>query len=347
MDYIGSKKKLITWIIQEVENEIGDLSEKTFCDLFSGTGIVARSFAPLTKKVIANDLENYSYVINQAHLKTVKDKDFEQDFNRFKSFIEALAEIDVEKEIAILKNSESYLFLNQFSEYGKYKRKFFTIENAYLIDKIRQEIETYRDRPIYYYLLMLLLENADRISNVASVYGAFLKHYQKVALKNIAKTFQFLEIKEGKCQNVVNCGDANKFIEDIDGDILYLDPPYNHRQYAANYHVLIQLVNYQPFESNKVTGLTDDYNRSAYCQKKNAKEAFQTLIEKAQFETIFLSYNNEGILSQDEIVEIMNRYGEVKVKTMEYQRYKADKDSNRIYKDNKTTEYLFILKKLI
>ncbi len=35
-----------------------------------------------------------------------------------------------------------------------------------------------------------------------------------------------------------NPGNTSAVICDIEGNILYLDPPYNHRQYGANYHML-------------------------------------------------------------------------------------------------------------
>jgi len=73
MNYIGSKLKLSSWIQQEVKNIIGnDLSQKIFCDIFAGTGIVGRTFKKDVKKVIANDLEHYSYVLNRNYIQNHK-----------------------------------------------------------------------------------------------------------------------------------------------------------------------------------------------------------------------------------------------------------------------------------
>lgn len=68
------------------------------------------------------------------------------------------------------------------------------------------------------------------------------------------------------------------------------------------------------------------------------KKAFADLIQKANVKYIFLSYNNEGLLSIDDIKEIMSQKGEYGYFTQEYNRFKAD--SQRDYKADKTTEYL-------
>jgi adenine-specific DNA-methyltransferase len=69
MNYIGSKLKLSSWIEEEVKKVVGqDLSQKTFCDIFAGTGIVGRTFKEDVKKVIANDLEHYSFVLNKNYI---------------------------------------------------------------------------------------------------------------------------------------------------------------------------------------------------------------------------------------------------------------------------------------
>ncbi|MDC1394970.1 DNA adenine methylase, partial [Bacteroidia bacterium] len=138
--------------------------------------------------------------------------------------------------------------------------------------------------------------------------------------------------------------DANELIKEINGDILYLDPPYNARQYGSNYHMLNTIAQYNTFEPKGVTGLPD-YNRSAYCSKVSVKQSFEELIAKAQFKYVFLSYNNEGLMSHDEILEILSRYGKVELRTQEYQRFKADKTENRNHTASETLEYLFCLEK--
>ena len=125
---------------------------------------------------------------------------------------------------------------------------------------------------------------------------------------------------------------------------MYLDPPYNNRQYGANYHLLNTISRYDNFTPKGKTGLRE-YNRSNYCKKSEVYKSFEELIKNAKFEYIFLSYNNEGLMSKEEVKEIMNRYGKYTLVQKEYQRFKADKAENRNHKANKTYEYLHILYK--
>jgi adenine-specific DNA-methyltransferase len=139
--------------------------------------------------------------------------------------------------------------------------------------------------------------------------------------------------------------DANLLINKIEGDVLYLDPPYNARQYGANYHLLNTIARYDNFTPNGKTGLRN-YERSKYCQKGEVANVFESLIKNADFKYIFLSYNNEGLMSEAEAREIMKKYGRYDLATIEYQRFKADKTENRNHKATETLEYLHILEKL-
>ena len=135
--------------------------------------------------------------------------------------------------------------------------------------------------------------------------------------------------------------DANNLIQKISGDILYLDPPYNGRQYGANYHVLNYIVNYSDFkikqESKTALG---EYNKSHYSQKVRVAETFENLIANANYKYIFVSYNNEGILSFSEIEEIMSKYGEYNLKEKEHKRYKSNTNN---LQQAKVKEHLHVL----
>jgi adenine-specific DNA-methyltransferase len=125
---------------------------------------------------------------------------------------------------------------------------------------------------------------------------------------------------------------------------LYLDPPYNARQYGANYHILNTIALYDTFIPKGKTGLRT-YNKSDYCSKNSVKRAFEDLIKEADFTYIFLSYNNEGLMTPKEIKQIMSKYGAYSLVSTDYRRFKADKDINRKHQASRTEEYLHILKK--
>jgi adenine-specific DNA-methyltransferase len=303
-----------------------------FCDLFAGTGSVGRTFKPLVKQVIANDVEFYSYVLNRNYIGNHQELMFEEHL----SFLNNL------------KESEGFVFQN-YSENGKEGRLYFSAENGKKIDAIRQQIEIWKKseeitEDDYYFLLASLIESADKVANTASVYGAYLKQLKKSAQKELILKPALFTLNSNKHQ-VFNA-DSNALIKEIKGDILYLDPPYNKRQYGSNYHLLNTIAKYDLFEPQGKTGLRT-YYRSDYCKKNEVKNSFGELIKNANFKYIFLSYNNEGLMTEDEVKSVMSTYGKYSLKTTSYQRFKADKTENRNHKATSTVEYLHILEKQI
>ena len=332
MNYIGSKLKLCQNFLPEVIKSVcgTDLSQKIFCDIFAGTGIVGRTFKTSVHKVISNDIEYYSYVLNKNYIEN------HLPLENAEQFI---------SELNAISPCENGFIYKNYCLGGNGERQYFSDENGKKIDSIRIKIEEWKDngkinQNMYYFLLASLLESADKVANTASVYGAYLKNLKKSAQKKMVLEPANFDFNDNE-HKVERC-DANELIKKISGDILYLDPPYNSRQYGANYHLLNTIAEYKPFIPKGKTGLRE-YMRSKYCSASTVKQEFEDLIKNANFKYIFLSYNNEGLMNVDDVKKIMQKYGRYDLAQTDYQRFKAD--SNRFNKASTTVEYLHILEK--
>lgn len=349
MNYIGSKLSLLKFLEESIKKVV-DKNCNVFCDLFAGTGAVGMHFKKQDYQVIANDIQYYSYVLNRHYIGNHQ----ELEFDNLVRELPELKNIEAEERknyvcdyLASIKGSKGYLYNNYClggTQNKKIPRQYFSDENGLRCDAIRQKIEKWKRGDLisedeYYFLLTSLLESIDKYANTASVYGAFLKHLKKTAQKELVLQPAELVIND-KNHKVYN-QDINNLIRNIRGDILYLDPPYNQRQYATNYHILETIAKYDSPKIHGKTGLREYQDqKSLYCSRPKVKQAFKDLILNADVKYIFLSYNNEGLMSAGDIKEVMSLRGKYGFFTQVYNRFKADQDKNRNYKANKTREYL-------
>ena len=333
MNYIGSKQSLLDFLETTIEEFTGYKEGDSFVfgDLFAGTGVVGQRYKEKGHSVISNDIQYYSYVLNKHYIENIPELDdslleYFNNLNPAKGFI-----------------------YNNYCEGSGSGRNYFTNENGMKCDAVRIELERlYRAGEIndnlYFYYLASLINSIDKYANTASVYGAFLKHIKKPAQKEFI--LELLPVGNGNIGKVYN-EDINELIKKVGGDVLYIDPPYNNRQYCSNYHVLETIAKYDTPKLRGVTGLRDEtYQKSKYCSKRTVIDIFEDLIKNADFKYIILSYNNEGLMDLKTIKDIMSKYGEYDFFTKEYRRFKADRDENRTIAADITTEYLHCLRKI-
>lgn len=330
MNYIGSKYSLLDFIETTIAEVTGykDGDNYVFGDLFAGTGIVGQAYKAKGCTVISNDIQYYSYVLNKHYIENIPELD-----NGLLDILNGLEPV------------EGFIYKNYCEGSGS-GRNYFTNENGKKCDAVRIELERLRTTgeisdQLYFYYLASLVNSIDKYANTASVYGAFLKHIKKSAQKEFQ--LELLPVISGAVGKAYN-EDINELVKRISGDVLYLDPPYNTRQYCSNYHVLETIAKYDNPILSGVTGLRDSFEqKSKFCSKRTVYDTFEGLIKTAQFKYIFLSYNNEGLMTLDTIKEIMSKYGQYHFFTKEYKRFKADKNENRNIAADSTTEYLHCL----
>ncbi len=349
MNYIGSKKSLLQFLEESISQVVGK-KDFTFLDLFAGTGIVGQHFKSKGHKVIANDLQYYSFVLNKNYIENHQILEFiklENDIEDLKNIYYKKRAEFVCRFLDSLELKEGFIYKNYClggTKNNEFERQYFSDENGKKVDTIREKVEEWKNEnkindSEYYFLLATLIENIDKVANTASVYGAFLKQLKKSAQQNfLMKPANF--VLNDKEHDVYN-EDIETLIETVQGDVLYLDPPYNHRQYAPNYHLLETIAKYDNPKIRGKTGLRDYSNqKSKFSQKKDVLKSFENIIQKANVKYVFLSYNNEGLMTEEEVRTIMSKRGQYGIFKKEYNRFKADKTENRNHKANSVVEYL-------
>ncbi|MDR3331433.1 MAG: Dam family site-specific DNA-(adenine-N6)-methyltransferase [Synergistaceae bacterium] len=342
MRYIGGKSHLLG-DIEAVISENTTRRESVFCDIFSGTGSVARHFKP-RYEVHSNDILHFSYVIQKATIEN----------NRRPTF-SRLAQIGIVDPIKFLEEADiaqpgqSFFFVaDNYAPNEHCDRMYISKRNAVRVDFIRNTIEAWNESGLideieYYYLLASLIEGVPYVSNITGTYGAYLKKWDKRALKAFEMA-RLDVVDNGRANHSYNT-DANKLIRELEGDILYIDPPYNSRQYAPNYHLLETISRYDYPEVRGVTGIRPyDDAKSAFCVKSEVLEVFDDLIAKAKFANIVLSYSTDGLMTSEQIETVLKRHGaeqSCKRYDIPYRKYKS-----KITDETKTVrEYLFYVRK--
>lgn len=318
--YLGSKYKLLDFIDKTVADNCVEIN--SVADIFAGTGVVADMFFNQGKSIIVNDLLYSNILSYTAFFK--KDK---INKKKIKKLIEEFNSVEVKED-----NYFSYNFGNTF----------FTLENARKIGYIREKIENKKneltDRE-YSILLTSLLYATDKVANTCGHYDAYrevLDSTQKVKLL-------MPEIKKSKGNARIYREDANELVRKIQADLVYIDTPYNSRQYGDAYHLLENLAEWkQPSLVGKAKKMTDRAHiKSRYCTVK-APEAFSELIADIRSRYILVSYNNmaqkgagrsNAKISNEEIIEILSRKGNVQIFETDYSTFTTGKTDIHNHKE--------------
>lgn len=325
MRFIGNKTQLLENIKEVVDWHASDAT--SFCDIFSGTASVSRFFKQWYE-IYSNDLLYFSYCLQRGTIESPSKPSFELLSNAvgIKDPIQHFNDMPTESMEVLPK--EKRFFQNNYSPIGG--RMYITDSNALRIDYSRNTIEDWRNQSLltddeYFYLVACVVEGIPFVSNIAGTYGAFNKTWD-VRSNKLFILIDLPVIDNGKSNRSYNM-DGAALLQEISGDILYIDPPYNERQYLPNYHVLETAAKYDSPVLRGVTGQRPyEMQRSDFCSKKTVVSAFDSLLFNANFKHIILSYNTDGIMTLDEIESTMKKHGipaTYEVNFIPYRRFKS------------------------
>lgn len=356
MRYIGCKRRLLPFIHDAIKEN--NIKGKTFCDLFAGTATVGNYFKREGYHIISNDLLYCSYV--QQYVKVY--------INRMPDFKKIAAYLRLDKSNQVhygesiieylnkLNGMEGYIY-NHYSPGGtakhSVKRMYFTDENAKKIDMIREIIEAWKQLDLinedeFYILLYALLEEVSKRANTTGMQTAFLKHFDPGSLRSFAMSLPI--ITNGDLSHQVYWQDSLDLVKELESiDILYLDPPYTRKQYAAAYHILETIALWDYPELKGISGIRDTrFLKSTFSSKRYAFQSLQDIVSLQNYQHLLISYSSDSIIPHEDVVKLLNQYGEVKVHAQKLARYNSmSKDDERYNAKSHVVERLYYLKPYI
>jgi adenine-specific DNA-methyltransferase len=341
MRYIGNKTRLLPFILRTLARS--GIKVGSVHDAFAGTASVSRALKAEGWRVHCSDLLMSSYVFQRAYVVAERADPLLEEMSR---------------ELSSLPQSEGFIS-RHFSPAGGAEsagRMYFTPVNAGRIDAAREKLATWQragriEDDTYYLLLAGIIEGADRVANTAGVYASYMKKWQPNARRSFEIVAQPPVAGPQRAEaRLMDATEAARAIGDV--DLLYIDPPYNSRQYVAYYHIPEILARGwsegPPAIRGKVGLLAGEEGRSQWSHGRRVGKLFAGLLEATGAGHALISFNSEGHLEPQALLSLLEKVsvdGRVSHFSQRYRRYRADSDrEGRHYHRDIALEHLYMVR---
>jgi adenine-specific DNA-methyltransferase len=357
--YIGNKRSLLDFITKgiKVVQERLNKDKLDIFDVFTGSGIVARHCKQFSKLLLVNDLEQYASVTSECYLSNKNELNMPVLQDIYNGLLANINNNSFKEGIITKLYSPK-----DDNNIEKNERVFYTRRNAMYIDTMRDYIQSV---PLEYqkYFLAPLIAKASIHANTSGVFKGFYKNKETGlgkfggsnanALSRIKGNIvlPFPVFSNFNCNYTVYNGDANKIVKEApEVDLAYLDPPYNQHPYGSNYFMLnLILENKYPENISNISGIPDNWNRSAYNKKQRAYSALSELVNNLKAKYVLISFNSEGFISLNEMKDMLEKLGKVQVLETSYNTFRGCRNLTNLAekgaRDIHITEYLYLLEK--
>ena len=353
--YLGNKRRLLGNIEKEVQKISKALGGRRLvcADLFSGSGVVARMLKKYSSTLIANDIENYSRVMNECYLTNANDFPRAQ-YDELKNLIEESCQ--KKKKAGII--TKNYAPADDKNIQAG-ERVFYTHQNAVLIDTYRALIDQLVPPALQKFFLAPLITEASVHVNTSGVFKGFYKDHStgigcfggkgknalsriqgQVALQTpvLSNFDSAVKIFQEDAVALAQSGELKGL------DIAYLDPPYNQHPYGSNYFMLnLILKNKLDVPVSRVSGITQDWNRSDFNKRARVMDSMEKIVAALDSKYIIVSYNSEGFINFDDMSQMLKKYGKLKTVEITYNTFRGSRNLQN--RDIHVKEYLFVLAK--
>ena len=360
MSYLGNKRKLLT----HIEKYIKLVRPDTVLDGFCGSGVVARLLKGYSKQLIINDLENYSVAIQKTYLPSL----LEPEQEALKGYIENLNK-QVDVLVAMGKNEvpfiSRYYSPKNSNNIQHGERCFYSTENGLRIDNYIQLLKRETNIKFRDIAIGNLLVKCSINTNTSGVFKAFYKvddigHWGGSKEHDLQRILKPIRIEtplllNNNCNviysnnNILDFWDKYNSTSNKPIDFVYYDPPYNQHPYGSNYFMLNVIyraitepdyISKFKIDDKSVSGIPKDWNRSEFNYKHSVFDAFRIMIHNTKAKYILVSYNDNGMISKENIIEILEKVGKVQVEEIVYKNLNSRPNKKM---DDKVNEYLFFV----
>ena len=380
LKYMGGKREMLT----DIHNALAamDVKSETLCDLFAGTSVVAYAMSD-EYDLVVNDIQHYSEIFAKCYMNDYSHiQNIDESVNIIKEKIIRLLQLDVLwKDTDALRYNEDMNYQDMLAVEAKeceiiegreeergfslfkrcYSGTYWSYEQCRHIDAIRAVCEQYRGNCLYEAMMASLIYAMSYSSQSTGHFAQYRtlteKNYQDILqyrMKNVFVMF-LKKLKELlttlRYPHTHTLRTSSLDYEDCiatlqPGTIVYADPPYNSREYVSNYHILETIARYDYPEITGVTGVRPSLaeQKSVFCKQRTVEQAFEELIRGCHCRFLLISYNTEGLLSSERLVELCQDYAldnSFRLYQFPYRRYKSRIPNN----DEGLQEQLFFLKR--
>ena len=338
--YIGNKTRLLPMLMDSFKTVVKDGA--TVADIMCGTASVSEALRKAEYRVIASDM--MTFAAHHARVRLLLSEEPRFTGTGLAGYVGVLEHLNQLRP-------HRGVFFKEYSPDGDPKngcdpRKYFSGQNAGLIDAVSQQLNQWRlegaisetENSLLRHDLVLA---SNRVANIAGTYGHHRSTWGSAALASLELRPTTL-LSRHRTDHTVHQGPAEKVAPLIKADLCYIDPPYMKRQYAANYHIIETIARGDSPEAVGVSGLRpwrDQY--SDFCSKVRIRDAFRMIFNAAQCDHFMISYSEDGLLTEEQLTELFSEFGTVSLKKIPFARFR----SNSGGQGGTVVEYLFHIKR--